>query len=142
MSRALLDVNVLLALLDLDHVHHETARHWLTSEQDPSWSSCAITQNGLVRIMSSPAYPSGVSVAAARERLSQACATRLHEFWPCDVSVLDAGIGNDSILTSRQVTDVYLLALAVAHGGRLVTFDRSIRIDAVVGAGPHHLVAL
>jgi predicted nucleic acid-binding protein len=46
------------------------------------------------------------------------------------------------LLGSRQVTDVYLLVLAVRHGGRLVTFDRSVPLKAVGSAGPEHLVML
>lgn len=46
--RALLDINVLLALLDADHVDHPRARRWLISEIAGGWSSCAVTQNGFV----------------------------------------------------------------------------------------------
>lgn len=87
--RALLDVNVLLALLDEEHDDHDRARTWLGSEVAHGWASCPITQNGFVRIISQPAYPSPVPVAGAIERLSRACATEHHEFWPCAVSVLD-----------------------------------------------------
>lgn len=48
----------------------------------------------------------------------------------------------DQVLSSRQITDAYLLALAVEHGGRFVTLDRGIPLGAVGGALAKHLVAL
>jgi hypothetical protein len=141
--RALLDVNVLLALLDADHADHPTARQWLTGEIEHGWASCAITQNGFLRVVSQPCYPSPVVPAEAIRRLARAAAAEHHAFWPCDVSLLDhAGIDRRRIHGSRQVTDVYLLALAVEHGGRFVTFDRSVPLSAVTGADERHLVAL
>lgn len=74
MTRALLDVNVLLAL-DSDHVDHERARDWLDAEIGSGWASCAITQNGLVRIFAQPHYPSPVSPSQALDRLSRAAST-------------------------------------------------------------------
>ena len=141
--RALLDVNVLLALLDVDHVDHGTARSWLEEEISAGWASCAITQNGFVRIVSQPRYPSPVPPAEAIRRLEQATRTAQHEFWPCDLSVLDSRvIDRTRVHGPRQVTDVYLLALAVAKGGRFVTFDRTIPTGAVPGARAENLVVL
>ena len=57
MSRALLDVNVLLALLDSDHVDHGRAGEWLDAELDTGWASCSITENGFVRTISQPNTP-------------------------------------------------------------------------------------
>jgi toxin-antitoxin system PIN domain toxin len=141
--RALLDVNVLLALLDADHVDHHRARVVLEERIDDGWASCAITQNGFVRVISQPRYPSPVPPALAAERLAHACSGSQHEFWACDLSVLDpAAVDCTRVHGPRQVTDAYLLALAVAHGGRLVTFDRSVPTAAVPGAGPQHLVVV
>lgn len=70
--RALLDVNVLLALLDRDHVDHERARAWITGQIERGWASCAITQNGFVRVISQPRYPSPISVAHAIDLLARA----------------------------------------------------------------------
>lgn len=143
MSRALLDVNVLVALLDSDHVDHTRARAWLYAEIGPGWASCAITQNGLVRVLSQPSYPSPVSTAGAIEMLAAACDTERHAFWTCDISLLDLQVVDRSRLHgSRQVTDAYLLALAVAHDGRFVTLDRRVALSAVSGAGDQHLVVL
>jgi toxin-antitoxin system PIN domain toxin len=141
--RALLDINVLLALLDADHVDHERARDWLDAEIASGWASCAITQNGFVHIVSQPRYPSPVPAAQAVNLLEQACATAHHEFWPCDVSVLDSDfVDRRKVHGARQVTDAYLLALATRRGGRFVTFDRSVALFAVPSATSANLTVL
>ena len=141
--RALLDINVLLALLDNDHADHERARTWIAEEIQHGWASCAITQNGFVRIISQPRYPSPVSPSHAIGLLSFATQTDYHEFWPCTPSLLDANVVDGSRLhSSRQVTDAYLLALAVENSGRFVTFDRSILLGAVPAAKKRHLIVL
>ncbi len=141
--RALLDVNVLLALLDADHVDHAPARRWLEAEIQHGWASCALTQNGFVRVISQPRYPSPVTPAEAIGRLARATRTEHHRFWPCDLELVGvAHIDPNRVHGSRQVSDVYLLALAAAHHGRFVTFDRSIPLSAVAGAEPRHLVVL
>ncbi|MHB8167531.1 MAG: TA system VapC family ribonuclease toxin [Sulfuricella sp.] len=141
--RALLDVNVLIALLDAGHIHHAVAMSWLDREIRHGWASCPITQNGCVRIMSQPAYPGALLAAQIASRLTEAAASPDHEFWPADVNLLRAGVFDWSrVLGHRQVTDVYLLSLAVRHGGRLVTLDRRIAPEAVAGASLEHLVVL
>lgn len=143
MRRALLDINVLLALLDSDHVDHARAHGWLDREIGAGWASCAITQNGFVRVISQPRYPSPVSPTRAIDLLAQAAADGDHEFWPCEVSLLEARTVERSVLHGpRQVTDAYLLALAVAHNGRFATFDTSISFAPVHGAGDEHLAVL
>lgn len=141
--RALLDINVLLALLDSDHVDHGRAAVWLDEQIDEGWASCAITQNGFVRIISQPRYPSPVSPAEAMNLLGSACQASHHEFWSCDVSVLDERVVDRSrVHGPRQVTDAYLLALATAHNGRFVTFDRSVSVSSVRGAAEDNLTVL
>jgi toxin-antitoxin system PIN domain toxin len=141
--RALLDVNVLLALLDSDHIDHGRARDWLDEEIEAGWASCAITENGFVRIISQPRYPSPVPPMEAIELLVRACGSGHHAFWPCDLSLLDAQVVDRSRLHGpRQVRDAYLLALAAAHDGRFVTFDRSLSLAAVHGATEDHLTVL
>ena len=141
--RALLDVNVLVALLDQQHVHHRRARNWLEGESAAGWASCAITQNGFVRIISRPGYPNPITLKAAIDLLGAATATKYHEFWHCSVSLLDSKAVDASRLHShRQVTDAYLLALAAKASGRFVTFDQSISLDAVRGASVERLVVL
>jgi toxin-antitoxin system PIN domain toxin len=141
--RSLLDVNVLIALLDADHSLHAPAMQWFESNARLGWASCPITQNGCIRIMSHPGYPNPPPLRLVIERLAEATSTELHEFWPDDVSLLDAGTADPArIHGPRQVTDLYLLALAVRHGGRLVTFDASIARHAVHGAARSHLLQL
>lgn len=143
MTRGLLDINVLLALLDSDHVDHGRAHDWLEDEIDGGWASCAITENGFVRIISQPRYPSPVSPAEAIDLLSRACDRAHHEFWSCDASLLDERVVDRSRLHGpRQVTDAYLLALATAHAGRFITFDRSLSLSAVRGASEDHITVL
>ncbi|MHB8449848.1 MAG: TA system VapC family ribonuclease toxin [Mycobacteriales bacterium] len=143
MTRALLDVNVLLALLDSDHVDHERSKDWLGAHIRQGWASCAITQNGFVRVISQDRYPSPVSPTLAIERLCTAAGTKHHEFWSCSISLLDAlAIDRARLHGPRQVTDAYLLALAVAKEGRFATFDRSVPVSAVHGAKDRHLVVL
>jgi toxin-antitoxin system PIN domain toxin len=142
-TRSLLDVNVLIALFDRDHVDHGRARDWLEAEIGAGWASCAVTQNGFVRVISQPRYPSPVPPAQAMDLLEEACARPDHEFWPCDVSLLDRRIVDRSQLHGpRQVTDAYLLALATANGGRFATFDRSISVAAVARASEANLAVL
>ncbi len=141
--RALLDVNVLIALLDADHASHRAASTWFAAHADLGWASCPITQNGCIRIMSHPGYPNAQPVVGVAQRLRAATLHPVHQFWPDDVSLLDDhAIDSSRVHGPRQLTDVYLLALAVAHGGRLVTFDGSIAVAAVRGATPEHLLRL
>ncbi len=141
---ALLDVNVLIALFDTEHIHYETAHDWFESTERGLWATCPLTENGFVRIVASPGYPGRrTSVAEAAERLRRSCQSDDHVFWPDSLSLrrrehLIAG----SIRGYRQITDVYLLALAVHHGGVLTTFDDSIPTAAVPGAGANRIVLL
>ena len=131
MTRALLDINVLLALFDRDHIDHGRARHWLEQEIPSGWATCPITQNGFVRVISQPRYPSPISPTEAMELLSEACVQPAHEFWPCDLSVLDTDLLNRTrVHGPRQVTDAYLVGLAKSHGARLATFDRGLALTA------------
>jgi toxin-antitoxin system PIN domain toxin len=141
--RALLDVNVLIALLDADHSLHARATEWFASHARGGWASCPISQNGCVRIMSSPGYPNALPVLAVMERLAEATTSGYHEFWPDDISLLENERFEASrIHGPRQLTDVYLLALAVRRGGHFVTFDHSVAVQAVKSGKPKDLVAL
>jgi toxin-antitoxin system PIN domain toxin len=141
--RALLDVNVLIALLDADHASHDSAISWFAQHAREGWASCPITQNGCIRIMSSPGYPNPLPVQAIIERLADACHQDVHEFWADEVSVLDSDVVDSSrIHGPRQLTNIYLLALAVQHKGRLVTFDTGIPLAAVRNATTQRLVIL
>jgi toxin-antitoxin system PIN domain toxin len=141
--RALLDVNVLIALLDADHSLHAPALSWFAGNAKAGWASCPITQNGCLRVMSHPGYPNPLPVRSVVERLADATANAAHAFWADDVSLLDQRVVDPGrIHGPRQVTDLYLLALAVGNRGRLVTFDRAISLDAVRGAEKKHVLVL
>jgi toxin-antitoxin system PIN domain toxin len=141
--RALLDVNVLVALFDGNHSLHGPAIRWFDENGETGWASCPITQNGCVRVMSQPGYPERMPIVNVVERLRHATAHRAHQFWPDDASLLDEKtIDATRVHGPNQLTDVYLLALAVAHGGRLVTLDQAIPLAAVRGAQKKHLVVI
>lgn len=133
---ALLDVNVLVALFDPDHIHHEPAHDWFTDHRAQGWATCPVTENGFVRVIANPAYGlEPVRVGAVITRLSAFKASGHHVFWPDAVSIDDAARFSPALVSGyRQLTDLYLLGLAVHMQGCLATFDRSIPWKAVTGA--------
>ena len=141
--RALFDVNMLVALSDPEHIHHSRAFEWWSDHQDEGWASCPLTQNGFVRVISGSSYGRARSFADAMAQLGGQVALPSHAFWPDDVSLADAAVfDHRRLLGPNQITDVYLLALAVKNGGRLVTLDQGITLRAVHRAEPRHLVML
>ncbi len=141
----LLDVNVLLALAWPNHVHHAPARSWFHRRGRHGWSTCPMTQCGFVRISSNPSIiPDAVSPAVALAVLKQMVAHPGHHFWADEVSMGDPDFSFPSLLAGhRQVTDGYLLALAIRHNGVLATFDSGVRelnpdgrhVELLSGAG-------
>ena len=131
----LLDVNVLIALIDPAHVGHDAAHRWFEDQGHTAWASCPMTENGVIRIVGHPKYPNSPGSPAAVAAI--VVGLRFlpgHVFWPDDISLLEAEqVDPNQILTSGQVTDSYLLSLAIAHGGRLATFDRRLSVKAVRG---------
>ena len=128
----LLDVNVLIALIDPAHVSHDAAHAWFEREGQRSWATCPLTENGVLRIIGNPKYPntpgSPAVVADVVRELRRATG---HEFWGDTISLFDENYSDVSqVLTSAQVTDTYLLSLAAAQGGKLVTFDRRLSARA------------
>ncbi len=140
----LLDVNVLIALVDPMHVQHNAAHDWFAKQGKKSWATCPLTENGVIRIVGHIRYPNSPGTPAEVAQLMESlCALPGHVFWPDKISLLDADkIDASRILSSTQVTDSYLLALASAHGGKLATFDRRLVVDAVRGGSKAlHLIA-
>jgi len=135
LSRYLLDVNALLALLDPKHVFHEAAHAWADQEPAARWLTCPLVQNSVIRVASQTAYPNHLGTAAAvREVLQDFCASPRHEFCPDDISLIDeARLLRPDLLVPSRVTDLYLLALAQQHHAKLATFDRKIPAEAVAG---------
>jgi toxin-antitoxin system PIN domain toxin len=144
MAAALLDVNFLIALFDADHVHHDAAHDWLAEEGSSGWATCPVTENGFVRVVANPRYGARYSQTSVLiDALRKFCANGPHEFWPDAVSLRDENLFALAAARGyRHLTDVYLLGLAVKHGGRLVTFDQSIPIGAVKKARRENLVVL
>lgn len=141
--RFLLDINVLIALVDPAHIQHDRAHEWFGAVGQHAWSTCPLTENGVLRIVGHGRYPNSPGTPAAVVKLlTVLCALPGHEFWPDGISLLDAvHLDGGRLLDSAQVTDSYLLALAGAHGGQLATFDRRLVTDAVVnGARALHLI--
>jgi len=103
-----------------------------------------MTVNGCVRVLSNPAYPTVEATAGeVISRLRALCADPAHQFWPEGASLLDHGIFRAEFIGGHQkIADAYLLAIAVRHGGRLTTFDRSIPIKAVKAANSNHIELL
>ena len=132
---ALLDVNVLIALLDQNHTQNASASAWFEHNLDSGWASCPLTQNGCIRVIAQPRYPNVIELTDAVSRLQRAISTPYHRFIPDDISLLDDSVvDRRHLLGHRQLTDVYLLALANAHDARLVTLDKSVPLSAVRGA--------
>jgi hypothetical protein len=144
--RALLDISVLLALTDPRHTHHARVRAWRQAEVArgwAGWASCPLTQNGFLRIVTQKSYANPVPLGTAIPLLARLSARPDHQFWPDDLSILDAErIDHARVLGHRQLTDIYLLGLAVKNGGRLVTLDSGIAHQAVRDAEATALVVL
>lgn len=123
----LLDVNVLLALVWPHHSHHAVAVEWFAAQGRKSWATCTLTELGFVRLSSNPRFsPSPSTPQAANAMLKQLRTQGTSQF----LSELPAGKARDLFnglaVTHKQVTDLYLAALARAHGVIFVTFDRGI----------------
>jgi uncharacterized protein len=132
-SRHLLDVNVIVALIDPTHIHHERAHRWFGDLAEDGWDSCPITENGVLRVMSNPRYPNSQPMATIVASMVSLFEVGGHRFVPDSISLFDGLMDSSRLLSSGQVTDSYLLALAIRHGLKLATFDTKIVTDAVTG---------
>lgn len=139
---ALLDVNILVALFDPDHVHHDLAHDWFAQQRPAGWATCPITENGFVRVLSNPQYrPSPLNPVSLIDRLRQFCASGHHTFWPDSISLRETAIfPSHRQVGHRQLTDIYLLGLATSMRGALATFDKSLATVAGEGALGHLLL--
>jgi uncharacterized protein len=116
---ALLDANVLIALVVAEHVHHDAAAEWL-SAFDAEFATCPITQGSLLRFL----VRAGQSAAAAQDVVSAVEKVGRHEFWPDSISFTDVDVGG--VIGHRQVTDAYLAQLARSRKGQLATLDSGL----------------
>lgn len=133
MNASLLDVNVLIASIDQGHVAHTRVHAWMRGSAAKAWATCPLTQAGFVRIISNPRFHDrAVSVAEACELLAGLTGRPGHHFWPINISLDDAVAPfRDRLSGHKQVTDAYMLGLAIQNKGRLVTLDKGI--EALAG---------
>jgi uncharacterized protein len=124
----LLDVNVLIALLWPPHEAHARAQRWFAQNARQGWATCAMTQAGFVRIVSNPVFSRrAVSSRDALEVLSGSLQHPAHHFWTEDIGVAEAlAHFGRRLLGHQQITDAYLLGLAIHKKGRLATLDTSL----------------
>ncbi|MBI3224338.1 MAG: PIN domain-containing protein [Mycolicibacterium cosmeticum] len=115
----LLDSNVLVALVVVEHVHHEAAVQWF-SASDAGFATCPITQGSLVRFL----VRTGQPASAARDLVTAVTDAERHEFWPDTVAFTDVQMAG--VIGHRQVTDAYLAQLARVQRGQLATFDAGL----------------
>ena len=143
-ARILLDINIWVALLDEAHVHNHKALA-LMNRPRLRIATCPLIENGVLRVLNLPGYsafgPAGFQ--AVRDKLEEICGRHDHEFWPDDVSLRSKSLVNwGRVLGHNQITDVYLLALAVAHSGCLATLDHRVALSTVPAAKEKHLLLL
>ena len=143
-SRCLLDVNVWVALFDDAHVASARANAFI---EIPGIriATCPQLENGVIRVLNLPSYGrrGALGLQRVRDQLKLACNSLDHEFWADDVSLRDdEAVDFSRVHGHQQITDLYLLALAVRHSGSLVTLDQNIPLDAVRGATSNHLIHL
>ncbi len=129
----LLDINVLIALCDSEHIHHQRSQDWFLSLQRDAWSTCPITENGFIRIVGQSAYMNfDGGTEDARAVLRVLIDTPGHQFWADDLSLADENTF-PTLSASKYLTDQYLLALSIHHGAQLATLDE--RIDPMLVGG-------
>lgn len=133
MTRYLLDVNVLIALIDPAHVQHDRVHAWFGRVGRKAFATCPITENGLLRIVGHPKYPNSPGPpSAVADALSAIRGLPGHAFWGDSLSLVDSPLVDPALLSSHsRVTDSYLLALARANDGRLATLDHKLAADGV-----------
>lgn len=143
--KALLDVNVVIALADTNHTYHQTVKSWyqaFISDKKNVWCSCAITELGVFRILSQPNYINRIAMATVEAWLIRIKTETRHEFFSIHLSLSDNIIDWRHLQGHRQLTDAYLLALAVANQAVFVTLDNRINYRTVKHAKPDNLLTL
>jgi uncharacterized protein len=126
-QRSLLDLNVLIALSDPEHKHHQKARNWLALSDRGNWALCPLTEAGFLRVTTNPSFRPGPrtleQAIAILQTLKGIC-----DYCPIDQSwvALTARFAS-RIHGHQQVTDAYLLGLAIKENRVLVTFDKGFQ---------------
>ncbi len=143
--RSLLDASFLIALFDSNHAFNKRAQAWWNTEHSRGWASCPLTENAVFRVMSNPNYDpdNRTTLDDSIDQFREFVLRSDHKFFGDTLSFRDGAIfDTQHILGFRQLTDVYLLALATLNNGRLVTFDKRISLAAVRHATPENLVII
>lgn len=132
----LLDANVLIALCWPTHGLHQGVERWFGVRGARGWATCPFTQSAFVRIVSNPAFSrDALAPANAVELLRENLEHPSHRFWPADIPITEAVHGMLPRLTGhQQITDAYLVALAIHNKGKLATLDRGILKWAPAGS--------
>ena len=128
-TRYLLDLNALVFLADTDSPHYPAAQNWFDAAGREDWGVCPLTEAGFVRVTTNPAYGGATrTIAQATAILAAFAAFPGYRYWPISESwsAVTAPFAT-RLLGHQQVTDAYLLGLAVKHNGTLVTFDRGVK---------------
>jgi toxin-antitoxin system PIN domain toxin len=128
MKGYLLDTNVLIALLWPSHAQHDRAVKWFARHRGKTWATCPLTETGFVRIVSNPAFSrDAVTPREAAGVLAANAAAKDHQFWPDEEPFVEAAaFAGTRLVGHQQVTDAYLLGLALRRGGMLATLDERI----------------
>lgn len=136
---SLLDVNMLIALAWPSHIHHGRAQTWFSNNAADGWATCPMTECAFIRISSNPKIiPEAVSVREAIALLEQFAALQGHTFWEDDIRFQHEYVPRGLLVGHRQITDAYLLGLAIHRRGRLVTLDRGLN-SLIPTNSPHRL---
>ncbi|WP_308221633.1 TA system VapC family ribonuclease toxin [Microbacterium aoyamense] len=131
MTSHLLDVNVVIALIDPQHVHHDRAHDWFADRGGSRWHTSPTVQNGVIRVVSNPKYSNTQPAPVVIASLASLTARGDHLFLADAVSLLDSSVHTERLLANSQVTDTYLLHLAASNEAQLATFDTRIVTSAV-----------
>ena len=127
MGPFLLDANVLIALAWPVHEFHGRVGRWFARYSRAGWATCPFTEAAFVRVLSNPAFSANaLTVANALLVLESNVNLPHHQFWPDSIPVVDALKNVERVTGHRQITDAYLVGLAVRHRGKLVTLDKGI----------------
>jgi toxin-antitoxin system PIN domain toxin len=135
----LLDVNVLVALLSEDHVHHQLVTAWFNTP-GKKWAICAFTEAGFLRNATAP-RPGQISISEATAVLAKIAQAPGYHYLSIstDWRTLSQPFF-PRLYGTKQVTDAYLLGLAVQSRLILVTMDRAILHLAGNDHGEHVLL--
>jgi uncharacterized protein len=127
-TRFLFDVNLLVTMHLPGSNSFSQVQHWFSMIGSKNFATCAITQAGFIRVSTQLAVIGGaIDVSEAKVALQRLTARSEHAYWPIDISYLEAVEPFETrMLGYRQITDAYLLGLAIHHRGKLATLDRAI----------------